>query len=1056
MLIRKINAVVFLLAFLCLWLTNAIPTVAQEITPGLLDAMHWRLIGPFRGGRVTSVCGIPSQPNVFYMGTPNGGVWKTDDAGQVWRPIFDREPVASIGAVVVSPSDPNIVYVGSGEQSRGDGMYKSTDAGKTWTNIGLRKTHYISGLLIDPHNPDIILVGALGDNTSGAERGVYKSTDGGKTWQQTLLKDPEIGVADIQVDPDNPSIVYAALWHRTLDLLAPPEGKNQDTFIYRSTDEGTTWKAVEGKDLPAEPMGRIGIAIAPGTSGQRIYANARQGLYRSEDGGATWQRSTTDPRIFSSGYISEVSVDPKDANIVYAQQTSLYRSTDGGKTFEAWVGAPSGDDFHVMWINPLNTQDIILGVDQGAIVTVNGGQTWSSWYNQPTGQFYHVTTDAQFPYNVYGAQQDSGTASVVSRSINGEITYRDWTPVGGFEFCFIAPDPLNPNYVYSGGWYGTVLRYDRITGQIVHVFARTPRYRTSNLAPIGFSPQDPHTFYVAAQYVLKTKDGGLSWKEISPDLTQKPQPTGKTPSEGQQRANARRAVITTMSLSRVKPGEIWVGTGNGLIHVTRDSKNWENVSIPNLPERAGLIQVDASPRDAASALAITQIGRYGDSSVYRTHDYGKTWQMISAGLPADDPTVVVREDPERTGMLFAGTSRGVYLSFDDGIHWQSLQLNLPPTPVTDLDVHGDDLVASTFGRSLWILDNITPLRQLDTKLLQADVTFLRPQSALRVRWDTYQDTPLPPETPAGQNPPDGAIVDYFLKSAANGHAKLSVYDSQNQLVREYTDVAPPIDPTPPNIPSYWFEEPAALTKNAGLNRFVWDLRYAPPKILDYGYFGEKLEYIEYTLGDHAIPAEFPHDQLLGPFVVPGTYTLVLEVNGQSYKQSLSVALDPRVRVPQADLVRQLRIAQNVTAQTNATYDSYQQITALRAAIDARQKALLSNSAAKDATDALKNLGVEVAEVEEGKAEQPGIGPLNRELARYGFMIESGDATPTAPLADSAEQTCQMLGKRLAEWQAVNQNKIGPVNDLLHKYNLAALPVASNIPVAPECVPEKGR
>jgi photosystem II stability/assembly factor-like uncharacterized protein len=1026
-------------------------TVAQQITPGTMDALHWRLIGPFRGGRITSVCGVPSQPNLFYMGTPNGGVWKTDDAGRVWKPIFDHEPVASIGSVAVSPSNPNIVYVGTGEQGPGDGVYKSTDAGETWTNIGLRETHLISEVLVDPRNPEIVLVGGLGDSRRRVERGVYKSTDGGKTWQRTLFKEADFGIADLRFDPDNASIVYAALWRRPIDPLAPGDQKSQDAFIYKSTDEGSTWKAIDGKDLPSEPMGRVGIAIAPGTGGQRVYAYLRQGLFRSEDSGATWQRSTTDPRISSSGYISEVSTDPKDANIVYAQQTSLYRSTDGGKTFEAWVGAPSGDDYHTMWVNPLNTQYMILGVDQGASVSVNGGRTWSSWYNQPTGQFYHVSTDNQFPYNVYGAQQDSGTASVQSSSYNGQITYRDWEPIGGFEFSYIEADPVNPNYVYAGGWYGSVLRFDRTTGQIVHVFVRNKKYRTSNLAPIAFSPQDPHTLYVAAQYVLKTRDGGLNWKEISPDLTEKPLPAGKTPTPSEQRMNARRAVITTMAVSRVKTNEIWVGTGNGLIHVFRDGKNWENVTIPNLPERAGISVIEPSRHDAAAAYAISQVGRTGDTAVYRTRDYGKTWQMISAGLPADDDTLVIRNDPERAGMLFAGTSRGVFLSFDDGDHWQSLQLNLPVSPVTDLTIHGNDLVASTFGRSFWILDDITPLRQYDTKLVQADVTFLRPQPAVRTRWETYQDTPLPIETPAGTNPPDGAIIDYYLSSPSKGDIKLSIYDSQNQLVTQFTNVAPPINSAPANVPDYWFAPPTVLTTQSGLNRFVWDMRYPAPKTLNYGYFGEKLEYIEYTLSDHAIPADFPRDQPEGPFIVPGTYTLVLTVNGQQYKQTLNVTIDPRVHLSQNELQQQSRIAQNITVQMAASYDGYQQITALRAAIDDRQKALASNQSAKDAGDALKALDTQAAEVENGKAEDFGVGPVNRELARYIFMVESGDAPVSAPLAEGVEQTCQMLGQHLTQWREINQSKIAPVNDLLAKYSQTALPVASNIPAAPECV-----
>jgi photosystem II stability/assembly factor-like uncharacterized protein len=1024
----------------------ACSAAAQDIPSSILQAMQWRLIGPHRGGRITSVSGVPSQPATYYVGTPGGGLWKTENGGQVWKPIFDQEHVASIGAVAVALSDPKIIYVGTGEQTQGNGVYRSTDAGVTWTNVGLHDTHVITGIVVDPRNPDVVLVAASGDRWSGAERGVYKTTDGGKSWQKTLYKDAETGVPDLEADPDNSTILYASLWTRPDDPFStdePEKKKKQDAAIYKSTDQGSTWNVVEGKGLPTEPMGRVGVAVVPGSKGMRVYAIVTQGLFRSEDGGASWQRSTTDPRILGNGYFSRVFVDPKNADLVYVAQTSMYRSTDGGRTFEAWAGAPSGDDFHVLWINPANPQNMILGVDQGAIISVDGGNTWSSWYNQATGQFYHVSTDQHFPYYVYAAQQDSGTAAVPSRSDYGEITYRDWAPTGGFEFSYIVADPANPNYVYAGGWYGTVLRYDKTTGQIVHLLVRNSKYRTAQMAPIAFSPQDPHTLYAAAQYVLKSNDGGFNWQEVSPDLTQKVEAEkGK--------ADPRRAVIYTLSLSPVKAGVIWAGTGNGLIQVTKDGKTWQNVTIPGLHERSSVTLVEASHHDAAAAYAVVNGFQELRPLIYRTRDYGQSWQLIATGLPESGNARVVREDPVRRGLLYAGTWNGVYVSLDDGDHWQPLQLNLPTATVTDLDVHGDDLVASTYGRSLWILDDITPLRQFDAKWPQSDAQLLRPRNVVRARWDMSQDTPLPPETPAGDNPPDGATIHYFLKSEPAGDIKLSIYDAQNHLVREFTNVPPAFDKAPANAPEYWFAAPVALSRKAGLNRFTWDLRYPPMKTLRYSYYGNQLDYIEYTLSDHAVPGEFPRELQPGPFVVPGEYSLVLSVNGKTYRQPLTVTPDPRVPASQSDLVQQLDVEISISDQMAASYSGDAQVRALRTAIADRQKSLGTDSTKKDSADALKALDDQATDIGDGKPEDLGLGPLNRELARLAFMIESGDARPAALLEASVKQYCQDLAKRLTQWSELNQQKILPVNALLRKQNLPPLPTAANIPAAPRC------
>ena len=1020
---------------------------SQTVSPNQFSAMRWRSIGPFRAGRVSAVAGVPTEKNVYYIGTPGGGVWKTLDAGQTWNPIFDSEHIASIGALAVADSDPNLIFVGTGEQTQGNGVYKSTDAGKTWTNIGLQQTHIITGLIVDPKNPNIIVVGAQGDVKSGEQRGIFRTTDGGKSWQRVFYKDEHTAVMDLEVAPDDPRIMYATTWTPRNGPPAPTTTKSseQDAAIYRSADEGATWTQVGGRVMPAGPWGRTGVAVAPNANGNTLFAIVEQGLFKSEDSGASWVQITKDPRIVGSFYFSRVFVDPKNPQAVYIAQTTMYRSLDGGKTFDGFYGAPSGDDIHLIWINPLDTRNMILGVDQGAIVSVTAGKTWSSWYNQPTGQFYHVTTDDKFPYYVYAAQQDSGTAAVTSRSDYGEITYRDWEPTGGFEFSFIAPDPLNSNHVYIGGWYGSVLRFDRITGQIVHVLVRGGKYRTSGMAPIAFSPQDPHALYAGANYLLKTTDGGVNWTEVSPDLTIKPPPAGTSTTPAAQRPAGRAGVITTFALSTVRAGETWVGTSNGLIHLTRDGKTWHNVTPPSLPERCTIEAIEASHLDPGTAYATVIASKDLRPYAFRTRDFGATWQPISAGLPENAVMRVVRDDPERKGLLYGGTENAAWVSMDDGDHWQSLQLNLPTTPVRDIVVHGSDVAIATYGRSLWILDDLSPLRQFDPGNSETS-RLLKPAKAIRTRWDMNQDTPLPSETPAGKNPPDGAIIDYYLPAESTGELRLSIYDSRNELVREFTSTPEPVDPTPQNVPSYWFAEPTALTKNAGHNRFVWDLRYPTPKALHYSYYGNELDYIEYTLAEHAIPGETPRDQPQGPFVVPGQYTLVLNVNGRELRQPLTVTLDPRVHVSQQDLQFQLNTEKNISAQMAATFNGYQYLKSLRKAVSQRAQALADD---QDIRGELELLSKRVAEVSDGSPTELGLGPLNRELARLATMIESGDSRPAAALQSGVDQSCQQLGKRLAQLGEL-QAGLQPISASLQKKNQVALPTITQVLSAPSC------
>jgi photosystem II stability/assembly factor-like uncharacterized protein len=1086
---------------------------AQPVDPSLYAGMRWRLIGPYRAGRVSAVAGIPGDAAVYYMGTAGGGVWKTTDAGRVWKPIFDDQHVASIGAVAVAPSNPNIVYVGTGEQTDGNGMYKSTDAGATWTRIGLFDVRYINSIIVDPHDPNILVVGALGHPILGVAasspwRGIFKSTDGGKTWTKTLYRDDFVGAADTVADPNNPRVLYTALWKPYDFFQGPPDdSKKPNSWVYKSLDEGATWKELPTTGFPPDqPLGRIGLAVAPGTRGQRVFAIAEPGLFRSDDGGQTWRKITTDSRVLGNLYFSRVFVDPNDADTVYVMQTTVYRSTDGGKNFTAYKGAPGGDDYHVLWIDPKNSQRMILGVDQGATISVDGGKTWSSWLNQPTGQFYHVITDNQFPYYSYAPQQDSGTVAVPNRSDYGEISFRDWFSIGGFEFCFIAPDPTNPNIVYSGGWYGSVVRFDKITGQITHVFVPGTKFRTSQMAPLVFSPQDPKTLYLGTQYVMKTTNAGDTWGEISPDLTVLPgvpangekSPAGasghapladdnislgtRKDSDELDAADAdadekefepqrpnRPAALTALAPSTAQAGVIWAGASNGLIQRTQDGgATWQNVTPADLPSKSTIMAIEPSHYDADTAYVVIQVSRDKHPYVYRTRDAGKSWQKVTEGLEDSWLARVVREDPVRKGLLYAGTENALYVSFDDGDHWQSLQLNFPASDVRDIAVHGDDLIAATYGRAIWILDDLSPLRQAGPEMTSANAYLLRPSNTVRVRWDNDQETPLPPETPAGKNPPDGAIFDYYLKSVPSGVITLEIHDAKGKLVRRFTSLTPAPDTTPKNVPEYWFGPLAALSKNVGHNRFVWDLRYESPKTLPFSYYGNILDYIEYTLSDHAIPEDTPREQTLGPLAVPGQYEAVLIANGVLMKQPFTITLDPRVHVSQADLVTQLDAGNRITAGLASSYQVYLAIAPVRQAIAARQKGFAGHAKenaadpkpkaqAKDAAaassqapaekglaDALKDLDKKIEVIQEGTPAAPGIGPIHRDLARVSFMIQSGDAAPSRTAESALDESCASLNKNIAAWRDLAAQGFAPVNALLAKYNLAPLPAPASV------------
>ena len=1074
-------------AILSLLVGSRVP--AQEISADQMKGLSWRLIGPHRGGRVTAVAGIAGDPKTYYMGTPGGGVWKTTNGGVTWLPIFDDAHVASIADLVVASSDPNTIYVATGEQSPGNGLWKSTDAGATWTNIGIRESRTIPSILVDPKDANTVYVAAVGDITPSDYRGIYKTTDGGKSWRKVFYKDDRHSPTELCFDPNNTRVIYAVIrripeprQEKPIEEKSPQEPQ-VDTVIIKSSDGGETWVPTGEKGLPPARRGRIGLAVAPGLGGKRVFSLMRQGLFRSDDAGETWQQITQDPRVLGDDYFGRVYSDPKNPEVVYVMQTSTYKSTDGGRTFAAWKGTPSGEDDHVLWIAPEDTTRIIMGTDQGAVITLDGGKIWNTWYNQPTGQFYRVSTDRFFPYRLYASQQDSGSVSVPSRTDYGLITYRDWFPTGSFESAFIAPDPLDANTVFSIGWYGVVLRLNRTTGQVATIYLPPADYRVTWETPLIFSPRDPHALYYGTQFLLKTTDGGTSWKEISGDLTSKtPEPPGGAkPMENGHRltkdANefslwgeadddddgdaqaAPRGAIQTIAPSPLDANLLWVGSTTGLIHLTRDGSTWADVTPATLPEHAYINCIEASPHDANTAYAAV-FARHGTFSLlyaprdvhpyfYRTRDAGKTWEKIVTGLPEAGMARTIREDPGHKGLLFAGTTNAVYVSFDSGDHWQPLQLNLPTANVTDLTIHGADLVASTFGRGLWILDDISALRQWSAKLADSPTQFFAPESTIRARWDNYPDTPLQTETPAGRNPADGAVLQYFQKAPSKSELTLDIYDQQGNLVRHYSSHAVQEIIPPPNVPEYWFYPPDALPNQAGINRFVWDLHYAHPTALPYGYFGARLGYTEYTVPDHAVPGETPRVQPPGPLAAPGTYDLVFSREGKSYKQKLQVLPDPRVHISQDDYAAQLALSRKISAFMEDTARSFHAVVVLHREFDTRKKVFPANPP-KELADALAEAEKQFHALEDGNAEAPGFGILNRDFGHDLVMVQSADLKPAESAYNVVNSGCNAIAKNIAAWNKLNTESLPALNKLLKDQKVEALPVTPAAPTPPPC------
>jgi photosystem II stability/assembly factor-like uncharacterized protein len=908
----------------------AVCTIVAASAGEFDSILRWRNVGPYRGGRTRAVSGVPSQPNVFYMAPVNGGVFKSIDYGRTWQPIFDDQPTASIGALAVAPSNPNVVYAGSGEGlhrpdlSIGDGIYKSTDAGKTWAHLGLRDGQQIPQVAVDPRNPEWIFVAVAGHPYGpNEERGVYRSLDGGKTFEKVLYRDENIGASDVQIDPTESQIVYAALWESREGPWENGVFNGNGGGIFKSVDGGKTWRQ-STKGLP-EDIVQANLAIAP-SAPKTLFAAVKTKtiakLYRSDDGGETWHGTTDDPRPglgIGGGDLPVVRFDPKNPQIVYSASVVCWKSTDGGKTWDGWRGAPGGDDYQNIWINPNNPDIILLGADQGAIVTVNGGKSWSSWYNQPTAQMYHVSADHSFPYRLYSGQQESGSVGIKSRGDEGEITFRDWRPVAAEEYGYVVADPLDPDIIIGG----KLTRFDRRTGQaqnILPVPVQTQDFRMIRTEPVVFSPIDPHLLFFAGNTLWQTRDRGDHWEKISPDLSRPnyelPASIGKYKEDATKQAH-RRGVIYAVAPSPLAANRIWCGTDDGLIHLTTDAgKTWNDVTPPDLSAWQKISVIEAGHFDANTAYAAVNTLRLDDvrPHIFATHDSGKTWTEIVNGIPNGQIINAVREDPKRKGLLFAAAEKGVYVSFNDGANWESLRLNLPATSVRDLIVKDDDLCVGTHGRGFWILDNITPLRQFEpaggvgdpgAKPNEAaagargykEPKLFKPQTALRVRANLNTDTPLPPDEPAGENPPDGAMIDYFLAKDANAPVTIEIKDSKGQLVRRYSSADKPVAANPKRlrIPGYWIRPARLVSTKAGMHRFLWDMHYTPIAGLE---------------PEFPISATYRNTapQATSPWVTPGDYTVTLTVDGKTFTQPLAVAMDPRVKVPTVDLQEQFDLS----------------------------------------------------------------------------------------------------------------------------------------------------
>ncbi len=1027
---------------------SASPTPGSQVDPKLFSGMQWRQVGPFRGGRTLAIEGVPGEPNTWYFGAVAGGVWKTLDGGANWTPLFDKQDISSIGAIAVAPSDHNTIYIGTGEAAirgnttYGTGVYKSVDGGKNWKNVGLRDTHQIGALIVHPNNPDIVLVAALGHAFGpNAERGIFRTSDGGKTWTKVLSKDENTGGIDVVFDPHNPNVVFASLWQARRQPWFFSSG-GPGSGLYKSEDNGVTWKQLTGSGLPDGILGRIGISVS-GADSNRVYAiiEAKEGgIFRSDDAGEKWTKVNDDGRFRQRAwYFSKIYADPKSVDTVYVLNTGAFKSVDGAKTFNL-LPARHGDH-HGLWIDPQNPNRIGNANDGGASISMDGGKTWTTQNNQPTAQFYHVATDNAYPYHIYGAQQDNSNVGIASRSEEGVITAQDWFVAGGGECGFVVPDPRDWHIIYSNS-EGYVVRYDKNKeeGQDVSVWpmdhsghgAADLPHRFQWVTPLLLSPHNPDVLYTAAECVFKSTDHGMSWTQISNDLTKndksKQQPSGG-PLTNDITSVEYYDTVFALAESPKKQGTLWAGTDDGLVQVTTDDgKNWANVT-PKMPEWSTVSIIDPSPHDATMAYVAVDRHRLDDFKpyIFKTTDLGKSWSAITNGIPEGAYVRSVREDPKRKGLLYAGTELGVYFSLDNGAHWQPLQLNLPQSPIHDLVVKDDDLVVATHGRSFWVLDNLTPLRQLNAQSASSDMLLYQPQTAVRLHYPEEIDK----RQPAGDNPPMGAMIDYYFKSAPKDEVTLDILDAQGKLVRHLSSKEKKENEQPPEWPDR-VEAPKTIPANEGMNRFAWDLRYNEPV---------------------QIPGAFySSNGPRGALALPGDYQVKLTANGKTQTAPLHLVIDPRTKDHEGELAKQFELSTQANARISDLHQAVNEIREIKSQIKALHSKFGDNAKVKPALDAADAMEHKMSEAEqqliqvnmkgsEGNLAFPNM--LNEAFDSFSRSVDAGDREPTKPQMDVFALLSGRLDEQLKKWNTIKQDDLPKVTALIKEADLPALIVKEN-------------